>query len=195
MNNIIEKKKGRSYWGPRLWYIIHKITYNLPINISLTDQNILMFYFILIGSIIPCPFCASHYMNSITSKLLIRNVSSRKLIIDWFNTQHNEINIMKKSRVYQNSEIDLLYNNTSFNHEYFNEFIVYLMERVFYGEITRKSFINWVLLTYKLFPCEKCKSIAIQYFLNNDIERAGILMNDSNIQVWINGLLQIIKHT
>jgi hypothetical protein len=134
-------------------------------------------------------------MNSIIHKLLIKNLSNRKLIIDWFNTQHNDINMMKKSRVYAGSEIDLLYNNSSFNHEYFNEFILYLMDRVLVGEITRKSFVNWVLLTYKLFPCQTCKTIAIQYFLNNDIEGAGIIMNDSNIQTWIKGLIQSIKHT
>lgn len=195
MYNIIERKKGRSYWGPRLWYIIHKITYSLPINISLNEQTILMYYFNLIGSIIPCPYCASHYMNSITSKLLIRNLSTRKQIIDWFNTQHNDINMMKKNRIYQSSEIDLLYDNSNFNHDFFNELILYLNERVIYGEITRKSFVNWVLLTYKLFSCQTCKPLAIQYFLLNDIEGPGIIMNDSNIQIWIKGLIQSTKHT
>jgi len=134
-------------------------------------------------------------MNSITSKLLIRNLSTRKQIIDWFNTQHNDINMMKKNRIYQSSEIDLLYDNSNFNHDFFNELILYLNERVIYGEITRKSFVNWVLLTYKLFSCQTCKPLAIQYFLLNDIEGPGIIMNDSNIQIWIKGLIQSTKHT
>ena len=195
MNNQIEKKNVRSYWGPRLWYIIHKITYSLPINISLNEQNILMYYFNLIGSIIPCPYCAAHYKSSVNIKLLIRNLSSRKLIIDWFNTQHNDINVLKRTRTYQPFELDLLYNNSSFNHDYFKELVIYLYERIIYGEITYKSFIHWLIITYKLIPCHICNSLAKNYFLNNDIERLGIVPNNIIILQWINGLFETIKHT
>jgi hypothetical protein len=195
MNNRIEKKNVRSYWGPRLWYIIHKITYNLPLIISLNEQNLLSYYFNLIGSIIPCPYCAAHYKSSVYNKLLIRNLSSRKLIIDWFNTQHNDINVLKRTRIYQTFELDLLYNNSSFNHDYFKELVIYLYERIIYGEITYKSFIHWLIITYKLFPCILCNSLAKNYFLNNDIERLGIVPNNSIILQWINGLFETIKHT
>jgi hypothetical protein len=193
--NITEIKRGRKYWGPKLWYIIHKITYSLSPIITINDQKLLMYYFNLIGSIIPCPYCAAHYNNSISIKLLNRSVSSRQSIIDWFKTQHNDINIMNKGRVYHGYEIDLLYNNTPFNHDLFKELVYYLFERVTKGEIIGKYFVHWILITYKLFPCNICKSLAAQYFLNNDIERPGILLNNSNIQIWLNGLMQNIKHT
>jgi len=194
-HRIIDKRRARSFWGPRLWYLIHKITYSLPSIINITDQKILLYYFNLIGKIIPCPYCASHYMNSINSKLLNRYIYNKQSIIDWFNWQHNDINIINKGRVYQGFEIDLLYNNTDFNHEFVKELIYYLYERMVYGDISRQSFVHWIIITYKLFPCNVCKSISAQYLLNNDIEAPGIVMDNSNIQIWLNGLFQTIKHT
>lgn len=196
MNNNFEKKKyTRSYWGPRLWYIIHKITYSLPQILNLVEQQLLLLYFTIVGQIIPCPYCASHFKNSIDIKLLNRNLSNRQNVIDWFTRQHNDINIMNKHRIYHSSELDLLYSNTAFNHEYFLELLNYLCDRAIYGEINKKSFIHWVLLTYRFFPCEICKLQATPFFLKNDIEHCCIVLNDTIIRQWIDGLIRSIKHT
>ena len=192
---IVDKRSTRKFWGPRLWYLIHKITYSLPSMININDQKILLYYFSLIGKIIPCPYCASHYNNSINTKLLNRYIYNKQSIIDWFNGQHNDINIINKGRMYQRFEIDLLYHNTDYNHEFVKELIYYLYERMVYGEISRQSFVHWIIITYKLCPCNICKSLSAQYLLNNDIEAPGIVMDNSTIQIWINGLFQTIKHT
>lgn len=194
MNNNTKKTYGRSYWGPRLWYIIHKISYNLPITINLLEQQLLMKYFSLIGLIIPCPYCASHFSNSMSMKLLNRNLSTRQSVIDWFKNQHNDVNLMNRGRVYQGFEVDLLYQNTPFNHDYFVELLNYFFNRMVSGEITRKVFIHWVLMTFKLHPCPNCKIMAVNYFLRNDIENLPNL-DDAIVKRWIDGLIANIKHT
>jgi hypothetical protein len=196
MNYNFEKKKyTRSYWGPRLWYIIHKITYSLPQTLNLVEQQLLLLYFTIVGQIIPCPYCASHFKTSMNMKLLNRNLATRQNVIDWFNGQHNDINIMNKRRIYHSYELDPLYSNTSFNHDYFSELLNYLYDRAVYGEINRKSFIHWVLMTYRFFPCEICKIQATHFFLKNDIELSYTILNDTIIRQWIDGLVRSIKHT
>lgn len=194
MNIHTKKNYGRSYWGPRLWYIIHKISYNLPITINIEEQQLLMKYFSTIGLIIPCPYCAAHFSNSMSIKLLNQNLSTRQSVINWFKNQHNDVNLMNRGRVYQDFEIDLLYQNTPFNHDYFIELLHYFSNRIVSGKITAKVFIHWILMTFKLHPCDKCKMLAINYFLRNDIENLTNIDN-SVVKRWIDGLISNIKHT
>jgi hypothetical protein len=192
-SDINRKQYGRSFWGPRLWYIIHKISYNLPEIINLSDQQFLMKYFSIIAHLIPCPYCSYHFISSMNTKLLNRNLSSRQSVVEWFKNQHNDVNLMNRGRVYQGFEIDQMYEKTPFQHNYFKELIDYLFNRVISGEVNRKVFIHWVLMTFKIHPCPSCKTLGAQYFLKNDIEHSSYF-NDDIVKKWLDGLFIATKH-
>ena len=192
-DNTNKKTYGKGFWGPSLWYIIHKISYSLPESINIADQQFLMKYFSIISHLIPCPYCSAHFNSSMSMKLLNRNLGSRQSIIEWFKNQHNDVNLMNRGRVYQGFEVDQLYEKTQFQHNYFKELIDYMYNRVVSGEVNRKVFIHWVLMTFKLHPCPSCKSLSAAYFFKNDIEHSAYF-DDTVVKKWLDGLYIAIQH-
>jgi len=179
---------GRAYWGPRLWYLLHKISYSYPERANLSEQQFYYNYFNLTKMMIPCPFCSNHYNNAIQTKLLDRNLNTRQEVIDWFRNQHNDVNIGNNRRIYQGFEVDYLYNGVEFNHEYFFELLDYLYRLVVVSkEINRVSFIRWILFTYKIHPCVHCRISSERFLLKNNIEK--LKYSDNNVlKNWLTGL-------
>ena len=183
-----------AYWGPRLWYLIHKITYNYPLNADFETQQLYMNYFYITKFIIPCPACALHFKTSMTLKSLQNNLSNRQQVIEWFRVQHNDVNTLNNKRIYTGFEVDFLYQNNEFKHDYFWELVTYLKHLVFRNGIERKAFVHWVLLTYYIHPCEKCRELCRVYIKNNDIEKKNYFDNKI-LDDWLNGIFQNTTHT
>jgi hypothetical protein len=195
MNILPINKNGfsKDYWGPRLWYLLHKISYKYP---TLVTNNIKLFYlkyFNLIVRIIPCPYCSTHYQKEIEYNNLTNNLENRQLLIDWFKNLHNQINISNGKRVYNGFELDMLYGVPHFNHLYFNELIMYLYYLSSNNIIEKSVFIYWILTTYKIHPCDICKKESIYYFTQNDISKSTWQNNDI-LKTWVIGLININKN-
>lgn len=182
---------GRAFWGPRLWYILHKISYKYPEKASLAEQQFYFSYYNLTRFMIPCPYCSIHYKNAMDIKFLHKNLNTRNEVIDWFRNLHNDVNLTKSGRVYQGFEVDMLYSGSEFNHEYFNQLLDYFYNLVSWNEIDRRAFIHWVLITFKVHPCQHCRLLSEQYFARNDIEKMAY--HDNNIlRGWLDGVKKYI---
>jgi hypothetical protein len=170
MNKIvyqINNNNGKEYWGPRLWYLIHMISYSYPLTTNNKIRLDYYNYFLLTAEIIPCIYCKNHFLDSIKNKKLIYNLENRNQVVDWFKAQHNEINIINGSRVYQGFEVDALYKNTDFDNTKFNELVIYLLNKVKINELDKEVFLRWFLYTIKFFPDETTKNkiyIFIEHF-------------------------------
>lgn len=178
---------GRLFWGPRLWYLIHKISYYLPENMPIMEQQFIMKYFSIIVYLIPCPYCSQHLQSAMNVKMFNKSLSTRQSVINWFKTQHNEINIINNGRVFTDAEVDRLYKDTPFDYKIFHELVDYFYKRVVSGQINRRIFIHWMLMTFKIFPCMTWKMYATTYFLNNDIEQ-NINLDDNLLKSWLDKL-------
>lgn len=195
MNILPINKNGfsKDYWGPRLWYLLHKITYKYPNKITNNTKLFYLKYFKKIVNIIPCPFCSTHFQKEIEDNHLLNNLENRQLLIDWFKNLHNQINLSNGKRVYTGFELDMLYEQTNFNHNYFNELIIYLNYLANANIIEKSVFIYWILTTYKIHPCEICKLNSRYYFVQNDISKMDWLNKDI-LQNWVIKLININKN-
>ena len=195
MNIIPINQNGYSkdYWGPRLWYLIHKISYDYSKKHSNEDKSFNLKYFTTIVRIIPCPYCANHLYQAIQTDRLYLNLENTQLLIDWFKNLHNQINVSNGKRIYTGFELDMLYENTPFNHNCLNELIVYLFRLTEANIIDKGVFIYWILTTYKIHPCKICKANSAQYFVVNDISKYN--WNDSLVlNNWLLGLINISRN-
>ena len=143
-----------SYWGPRLWYIIHCISYCYPDNPSNTDKAIYYRFYIIIANIIVCKKCKFHYMNYI-NKHLPTHLNSKNDLVDLFISLHNDINVDKKKQVMTRRVADTLYKDT--HHVYILQLLNYCKKTVINKEITLASYCEFMHLLQYVLPCTKCK--------------------------------------
>jgi hypothetical protein len=189
---IYQNGYSKDYWGPRLWYLLHKICYNYERKPSLEHKIFYLKYFKTIVRIIPCPYCADHLFSKIEEDNLNLNLENRQLLIDWLKNLHNQINVTNGKRVYTGFELDMLYENDSFNHNYIDELILYLFHLTNNNIIDKGVFIYWILTTYKIHPCKITKINSAQYFLLYDISKYD-WKNTNVLKNWIYGLININK--
>lgn len=189
-NSLLNNSSGTDYWGPRMWYLLHKITYNYPHSPSNETKSTYLKYFSTVVKIIPCSYCASHFNMAIQEKMLYSSLDNRILLIEWMKNQHNDVNSMNGKRIYQGFELDMLYDKTPFNHESFHQLLVYLTNVMIKGEIDRATFIYWVLMTYKIHPCAKCHQNANKVLSAFDISKSN-WHDNTIIKKWINSLIYV----
>ena len=190
---IYQNGYGKDYWGPRLWYLLHKISYNYPLNPSYEDKSFYLKYFSTIVRIIPCPYCANHLFTTIQNDRLHQNLENRQQLVEWFKNAHNKVNISNGKRIYTGFEIDNLYENVVFAHHNLHELIVYLLPLTTNNTIEKSVFIYWILTTYKIHPCIICRNQSTQYFNVHNISKYN--WNDNNIlNNWIVGLININRN-
>jgi hypothetical protein len=120
------------------------------------------------------------------------NLENRQLIIDWFKNLHNKINVSNAKRVYTGFELDMLYDNTTFNHNNLNELILYMLDLTINNIIEKAGFIYWIIVTYKIHPCKICKFNSAEYFVKNDLSKLD-WNNDDILKNWIIGLIYCNK--
>lgn len=183
----------KAYWGPRLWYLLHKITYNYPEMPSIFEQQYYLNYFNIIQRIIPCIYCASHYKLSLNLRPLRFSLLNRASLIEWFRRLHNDINMENKKRQYQLFELDSMYGTADFNHYLFHQLIDYMFELVLSNELQRQVFIYWIIATYNIHPCAACKTNGLSFIQNNSIEKINY-MDNKTLKTWIDGIKCVSQH-
>ena len=55
-----------SIWGSQLWYIMHLISFEYPINPTEYDKRIYHDFYTSLKDVIPCEDCKKHYREHIT---------------------------------------------------------------------------------------------------------------------------------
>jgi hypothetical protein len=197
MNRIVSQisgqTSGKEYWGPRFWYLLHMISYSYPEKPTKRIQDTYYNYFLITCQIIPCDDCRKHFSKSIESKSLRFNLDNKQQVIDWFKSQHNDVNIVNGQRIYQGFEVDALYLNSDFDHKKFIELVNYLLKLVKHGEIAPRLFLEWLLLSMKLFPCEKCRKITDSVLIHYDISKYD-WRDYTVLEEWCQILLHNINH-
>ena len=82
------------YWGPRLWILMHFISFRYPKRPSRKDIKHFAFFFsAIVPMILPCTECVKHYQ-----ELLLKTVPigpflrGRYYLINWVIEIHNQVN-------------------------------------------------------------------------------------------------------
>ena len=89
-----------SVWGPSMWFTLHIISFNYPVEPTLKQKQEYFNFFKNLGKILPCSYCRKNYKKNIkTVKLNMAVMKNRHTLSLWLYKLHNEINKMlgKKS--------------------------------------------------------------------------------------------------
>jgi hypothetical protein len=89
-----------SVWGPSMWFTLHIISFNYPVEPTLKQKKEYYNFFKNLGKILPCSYCRTNYKKNIkTVKLNMNVMKNRNTLSIWLYKLHNEINKMlgKKS--------------------------------------------------------------------------------------------------
>ena len=81
-----------SIWGPQLWYIMHLISFEYPINPTEYDKRIYHDFYTSLKDVIPCEDCKKHYREHITRYPLTPHLDSRDNLVKWVIQVHNFVN-------------------------------------------------------------------------------------------------------
>ena len=112
---------NQNFWGPKLWFLIHTISYCSPESLSEIEQrDYYLFFSYIIPKCVPCPECIIHYIK-LTNKYKFHG-KTRDDLINYTILLHNKVNKRLKKQILERQEIDLLYNN---KYKYINEIYVY----------------------------------------------------------------------
>ena len=80
-------------WGPFLWYILHIISFNYPLNPSYADKRIYHDFYVNFKDLIPCANCQKHYRQHLHSNPITPALDSRADLVKWVIQMHNLVNI------------------------------------------------------------------------------------------------------
>ena len=133
---------SKNIWGPKLWYIIHNISYISPKKI--TNKYIFLyniFYYKVIPNIIPCSLCKMNYLIHIKYNKI--NLKNKRNFINWTIHIHNTVNKTLNKKIKFN-EIELYRLHSKFNFNNYIWYIEYLSNQVI------KKYINVIYLIYFL---------------------------------------------
>jgi len=188
-----KKNHVKAYWGPRLWYLLHKITYNYPETPTINEQQYYLNYFNIIQRIIPCPYCSAHFKLAMSLRPIRFSLHNRTTLIEWFRKLHNDINMENKKRLYRLDELNIIYGTNDFNHNLFHQLIDYMYELVISNQLHRQVFLYWIITTYNIHPCMKCKTNGCIFIQNNPLEKINYTDN-TVLKTWIDEMKCASQH-
>tara|TARA_B100000683_G_scaffold77283_1_gene76425 strand:- start:9847 stop:10296 length:450 start_codon:yes stop_codon:yes gene_type:complete len=79
-------------WGPALWRFLHASSFAFPEAPNPTRRTHMLDFLSVVGRVLPCATCRSHYEEYIRSNLDERAVQSRDTLVRWVLDLHNSVN-------------------------------------------------------------------------------------------------------
>jgi hypothetical protein len=80
-------------WGPFLWYILHIMSFNYPVNPSYADKRIYHDFYVNLKELIPCANCRKHYQQHLHTNPITPALDTRADLVKWVIQMHNMVNI------------------------------------------------------------------------------------------------------
>jgi hypothetical protein len=79
-------------WGPKLWFALHTMTFNYPINPTYQDKRHYHDLFENLKHTIPCDICKQHYKEHLQVNPISPHLDSRDSLVKWLVDVHNSVN-------------------------------------------------------------------------------------------------------
>ena len=82
-------------WGPCMWYFLHTMSFNYPVNPTKEDKKHYMAFLKSLQYVLPCKSCRENYKLNITAKdtkLTMKVMKNRETLSIWMCKIHNTIN-------------------------------------------------------------------------------------------------------
>lgn len=96
-------------WGPPAWTFLHSITMTYPERPGELEKQFYKNFFKNLGNVLPCSKCQEHYNNHLRDMPLDEHINSRKELVEWLITLHNQVNVSLGKRTYTYDEVMQIY--------------------------------------------------------------------------------------
>ena len=132
-------KDQKDFWGPKLWKLIHTISYYAPTQLSdIQKKNYYYFYTFLIPRCIMCLKCQLHYRRMMEKFQF--DGSTRDELIDYSIELHNRVNRRLRKQQLTRTDVDQIYRNKSVYIKEIYNLIIWYKGNVQYGSFTKNNF-------------------------------------------------------
>lgn len=139
---------NQNIWGPHLWFSLHTISFNYPLNPNDKDKQNYKNFFSSLQEVIPCSICKKNYKRHLNEHPIDNYLNNRKLLVYWVIDMHNMVNgeigkkilsydnvikkyenVYKKKIILENINIDnkLNNNNVDYKNLIYGLFIIFLI--------------------------------------------------------------------
>lgn len=79
-------------WGPHMWFIMHTISFNYPINPTTGDKQNYGQWFMDIKNVLPCKYCRDSYTKILQIIPIENYLGTRYQLAYWVYLVHNIVN-------------------------------------------------------------------------------------------------------
>ena len=100
-----------SIWGPKLWYVLHLMTFNYPEIPNEYDKRHFHDFFVNLQYVLPCMKCRYHYRQTLEKYPISPHLDNKNSLVKWLIDIHNEVNISTGKPIKSYNEVLLEYKN------------------------------------------------------------------------------------
>ena len=118
-----------SVWGPKAWFFLHSVTLAYPDNPTPEQQKQYADFFELLKFTLPCPGCRYHYAETIKHDPPKNHTSSRKELVRWLLSIHNQVNKTNNKPNFLNQNKSKVNNLFKINTTDFEEIVNIIYEK------------------------------------------------------------------
>lgn len=94
-----------SVWGPPLWFSLHVMSFNYPVNPTSEQSQQYYAYFTSLQWTLPCKYCRDNYAKNLEELPLDKKVlKNRESFSRWLYNMHNKVNINLGKETYKTYE-------------------------------------------------------------------------------------------
>ena len=142
-------------WGPKLWHLMHNISYSYKLKPSITEKNDYLNFYLSIYDLIPCPICKKFYGDFLLKIDKNKLVFNKFTLINKINLLHNLVNKKLGKRIHYPKNIDyicklnkliiseileIIYNSNQLNYYSLIKFFYYFIQ--VYPDYRKRLFLN-----------------------------------------------------
>ena len=123
---------NQNIWGPHLWFSLHTISFNYPLNPTQEERNNFKNFFLNLQEVIPCSICKKNYIRHLKEHPIDNFLNNKKSLVYWVIDMHNMVNgeigkkilpydlVIKKYEEVYKKKIELN-NNDNYDKKYNNK--------------------------------------------------------------------------
>jgi hypothetical protein len=135
-------------WGPKLWYILHLISFNYPENPDIITKRYHHDFFENLKNVIPCVICRNHYKNHLENNPISPHLDNKYLFSKWVVNLHNQVNIMLGKPIKSYEEVVIMYSQNqepkkeNSNYKYYISISVIILSLLYFLFFRRSNLKN-----------------------------------------------------
>ncbi len=96
---------NQNIWGSHLWFSLHTITFNYPLNPSKDDIENYKNFFTSLKNVIPCSVCKKNYLRHLDELPIDNALTNRKNLVYWLIDMHNTVNGETGKKIWSYDEV------------------------------------------------------------------------------------------